>query len=172
MSFLNYFAKCFGISKARKGHIEASEAAKVAKRMMDLSEQRARDGNHQRASPQPTAPLILSNSTHDSSAIASDFATKKGSRFDRMEVDNNLDTFSMFQKMFSPDAPQAVIYRDSSLSSLSMTAASSSDFASWDMAKTKPKDTCASESLILPVPNRHSREQLRFWQAVGATSGF
>ena len=136
MSFFNCFAERFGISisKARKGHIEGSEAAAVEQRMVELSEQRALHGNHKRASPKPRAPLILSNSSHVSTAASSDFATKTGSRFDRMEVENNLDTFSIFQESLSTDA-------------------------------------CARESLLLPVPNRHSREQLRFWQAVDATSG-
>ena len=154
MSFLNCFAKCLANSKERKGHIKGSEAVKVIERMMDLSEQRACHGNHQRSSPKPTAPLILSNSSRVSTATSSHFATKTGFTFDRMAVENNLDTSGMFQKTFSPDVPQAVLSQASSFCSLSTTSASSCDF-----------------SLILPIPNRHSREQLRLRQAVDAISG-
>ena len=200
MSFSNYFAKCFGISKARKAqHIEGREADKAVRRMMKLSEQRALHGHHQRASSSPMSPLILSNPTHISSTISN---AKNGSTFDGTATENNLVTFCVFQKTlprtwqpptqchhslrqqsnesspipndfatkkgqktFSPDVSKVGLYQDSSLFSLSTTDASSNDFLGSSRAKTKPKDTCSSESLILPIPNRDSREQLRFWQA-------
>ena len=151
MRILSYFAKpSFEVLKIRtsknpKGQLKGSQAKKAVKKMVELNEQRERHGSHRRASPEPKATLIRSNSTDTRTTASGDFASKNGSQFDRMAVEKNLDTFDMFQPA---------------------TAASRGK----RLTKTSSKGTDADASLILPVPNRHSRKQLRFWEAVGATS--
>ena len=169
MGVVDFCKRHFGSSKVPEGMIQGSQTKKAVKSMSALNEQRERHGSHRRGSVlsdgRREAALILSDSSSKFSTTS--FSSKNLSSLDRMAVENNLDTFGAFQKKCSGDSPKPIpVERDLSVSSVPTTASSCGDLVS----NTTPKGAHASESLILPVPNRYSRNQLRFWEAVGATS--
>ena len=150
MCIFKYFANCFGI-KSHKSH------------------------------PNDSKSYSSSSSAHRERIQDADddaFASKNGAlQFDRIMVENNLDICAIFeQKVASHHAEDAVVL--ASVSSLPTAASVSSDVLTCNVTKTnsakqRPTITIGQSEktpptkLILPIPSRCSRHQLRFWGARG-----